>query len=289
MKRKILSGLMGLAMLGVAGGVMAAPFTLASVSGGKGTFTVSGFEGGVGDNTFTITLDSSASGGPVPGVSVGAAGILSGSYSVMFPANGGYLTLTNGTVTVDGNLMLGVVPGTNTPTPQYPFDKIGSYTNELDTVSHANSGILHAPLTFSYDAAGNYAGGSVAAGYVAHFDTNYAGLAMLMGMAGITSTDNGDGMVHVDLTIGANSVIADITDTPVVTGTWAGYVPFLKALDDQLDALALPWNPPANRVNDSIKGVYTSDFTIQSVPEPASLALLGLGIAGLGFMRRRKA
>ena len=35
--------------------------------------------------------------------------------------------------------------------------------------------------------------------------------------------------------------------------------------------------------------VLTGNFSITSVPEPASLALLGIGIAGLGFMRRRKA
>ena len=33
---------------------------------------------------------------------------------------------------------------------------------------------------------------------------------------------------------------------------------------------------------------YGAEFPLSRVPEPATLALVGVGIAGLGFSRRRK-
>ena len=91
--------------------------------------------------------------------------------------------------------------------------------------------------------------------------------------------------VRIDLTL-TSATAYSLTMTPL-----NGATPFLHS-----GTLAGPiswvdyrlYNAASGGVNDTAQNFEISQMTISTVPEPSALALIGLGSAGLLFLRRRK-
>jgi hypothetical protein len=98
--------------------------------------------------------------------------------------------------------------------------------------------------------------------------------------------------VGVDgLTIQAFDAGNNLIDSESAFGTGVGVGQFFTlSVSDPIIASVAMFQPFAGTSGDGIViDDFTFDTAVAAVPEPASIVLLGAGLAGLGFLRRRRA
>lgn len=205
-----------------------------------------------------------------------------GKVAIQVPAASDYSFYAQGTFGIDYDNVAGFDLGLAYPVPtkigqgglsvtnttsslvEFDFNGVGATSLKLDGASQA------IPVS----------------GYTGHITVSGAGATMLFGtLLGISNFLGGSATGTVDITykLLQDSIEILVDETNLVG---ASFETALLVLDNL--SAGNPAGLPAGNRNGVIDGTFAANGVIRAVPEPASLALLGIGAAGLAAARRRK-